>query len=51
MEETSDVEHNSTGDSDMESNDSDGENDFLDAVNDTAGKKRRHEKVRWCLIR
>lgn len=51
MEETSDVEHNSSGDSDIESNDSDGENDFLDAVNDTAGKKRRHEKVRWCLIR
>lgn len=51
LEETSGVEHNSSGDSDIESNDSDDENDFLDAVNDTAGKKRRHEKVRQYLIR
>lgn len=51
MEDTSDIEHNSsTGDSNIESIDSDGGNDFLEAVNNTAGKKRKHEKVRCYLI-
>lgn len=50
MEESSEIEHNSSGDSNIESNDSDGGSDFLEAVNDTAGKKRKHEKVRCCLF-
>lgn len=51
MEETSDIEHNSsTGDSNLESIDSDGGNEFLEAVNNTAGKKRKHEKVRCYFI-
>lgn len=52
MEETSDIENNSStgGDSNIESIDSDGGNDFLEAVNNTPGKKRKHEKVGCYLI-